>query len=91
MADATRPEIVYDVLGEGDLKVAAQPLGLAAKLYANGALRKTVLLAVLAVAWELYARALANPLLVPTFTSTVAALAGSHGSGAITRAAVYTF
>jgi NitT/TauT family transport system permease protein len=90
MADATRPEIVYDVLGEGDLKVAAQPLGVAAKLYANGALRKAVLLAVLAAAWEIYARALGNPLLVPTFTSTVAALVDSLASGAIPRAAVYT-
>ncbi|HET8697530.1 MAG TPA: ABC transporter permease [Gammaproteobacteria bacterium] len=90
MTDATRPEIVYDVARGGDLEIAAQPLGLAAKLYANGALRKTVLLAVLAAAWEIYARALGNPLLLPTFTSTVAALAGSLASGEIPRAAAYT-
>jgi NitT/TauT family transport system permease protein len=90
MTDATRPEIVYDVAHGGELEIAAQPLGLAARLYANGALRKTVLLAVLAAAWEIYARVLGNPLLVPTFTSTVAALAGSLASGEIPRAAAYT-
>ena len=44
------------------------------KLYANGALRKTALLVLLALVWEIYARILDNPLLFPTFTATVAAL-----------------
>ncbi len=42
--------------------------------YGNGTVRKTVLLVLLAAIWEIYARALANPLLFPTFTDTVMAL-----------------
>ena len=34
-------------------------------------LRKAILIVVLVVAWELYARRLDNPLLVPTFTETI--------------------
>ena len=90
MADALRPEIVHDIAPGASFEVAAEPLGLAARLYANGALRKTVLLAVLAAAWEIYARALGNPLLFPTFTSTVAALGRSLASGELPRAGAYT-
>ena len=53
-------------------------------------MRKILLLVVLAAAWEAYARWLANPLLFPTFSSTVTALIGSVTSGALPRAASYT-
>ena len=49
-----------------------------------------MLLVVLALAWELYARALDNPLLFPTFSATVAALVRGVASGAIPRAGAYT-
>src|ERR1041385_4550671 len=84
-----RPEIVYDV-STARLDVVEKPLGAWEKLYDNGAVRKTVLLAILAGAWELYARWLNNPLLVPTFSATVGALFASVASGALPRAAVYT-
>lgn len=51
-----------------------KPLTLWERLYHIGALRKLVILTVLAVIWELYASYLGNPLLLPTFTATVDAL-----------------
>ena len=62
----------------------------ARRLYENGVVRKTVLLVILALAWESYARALDNPLLFPTLTSTVSALLSSMRSGELPRAIVYT-
>jgi NitT/TauT family transport system permease protein len=74
----------------GGLDVAARPLSFATRLYANAALRKTILLVLLAAAWEIYARALDNPLLFPTFSATVAALGAALASGEIPRAGAYT-
>ena len=54
------------------------------------ALRKTLVLVVLALAWEGYARVLDNPLLFPTFSATVAALWSSLASGELPRAAAHT-
>jgi len=56
----------------------------------SGAIRKVVLLAILAAAWEAYARWLANPLVFPTFSSTVAALVSSIASGQLPRAVAFT-
>ena len=70
--------------------VVAQPLGLWERLYGNGFVRKSVLLVLLALAWELYARSLNNPLLFPTFSGTAAALVSSVASGELPRAAAYT-
>jgi NitT/TauT family transport system permease protein len=52
--------------------------------------RKLLLLAILAVVWEAYARWLENPLLLPTFSETVHALASSVGSGRLPRAVSFT-
>ncbi len=91
MSERERGEILYDLGSERDaLVVAARPLPLASRLYGNGALRKTVLLCLLAGIWEAYARALGNPLLFPTFTATAAALASSIASGELPHAGVYT-
>src|SRR5262249_23004844 len=68
-----RPVVFYSVAATR-FDVAAKPLSVWERLYANAAARKAALLAVLALIWEVYARWLANPLLFPTFTSTVYAL-----------------
>ena len=52
--------------------------------------RKGILLAVLALIWEIYARWLGNELLFPTFTATIAALWTATLSGELPRAIVYT-
>jgi len=60
------------------------------KLSGNAAVRKSLLLVVLALIWEAYARWLGNPLLFPTFSATLAALFSSIASGEIPRAAGFT-
>ncbi len=60
------------------------------RLYEKGAVRKSVLLVVLALVWETYARTLDNSLLFPTLTATVAALVSSMRSGELPRAIAYT-
>ena len=85
-----RAEILHAPAADGGFAVTAAPLGLWTKLYMNGAARKTVLLVVLAAAWEIYARTLNNPLLFPTFTATVEALLSGLASGEIPRAGLYT-
>jgi NitT/TauT family transport system permease protein len=88
---APRPEILHSPAADAaGFAVAAQPLGFWAKLYGNGTVRKTLLLVLLAAAWEIYARALGNPLLFPTFTATVGALLSGIADGEIPAAGVYT-
>src|SRR5262245_61520955 len=90
-AYTTRPEILHTPGAEtSGFAVAAQPLGLGTRLYLNGAVRKSVLLVLLAAAWEIYARALGNPLLFPTFTSTLGALVSGIADGEIPTAGLYT-
>ena len=84
-----RPEVFYEV-STAAFPVVEKPLSSWEKLYENGAVRKTVLLMILAAAWEVYARWLNNPLLVPTFSATAEALINSVASGALPQAAVYT-
>jgi NitT/TauT family transport system permease protein len=72
------------------LDIVVKPLTLGERLYGNTPIRKSVLLVLLALAWELYARSLNNPLLFPTFSATVVALVSSMASGELPRAAAYT-
>jgi NitT/TauT family transport system permease protein len=87
--NAHRPEIFHEIDRSG-ITVVEQPLTGWARLYDQGALRKTAVLVLLAVAWEVYARVLGNPLVFPTFSATVAALVSGLASGELPRAAVYT-
>jgi NitT/TauT family transport system permease protein len=73
-----------------DLAIAVRPLTLWERFSNNTFARKTVLLLLLAVAWEAYARWLANPLVLPTFSETVKAMAQSTASGELPRAAWFT-
>jgi NitT/TauT family transport system permease protein len=70
---ALRPEIIQTARGAQDFGVVEKPLTLFERLYNQVWLRKTFLIAMLIVLWELYARHLDNPLLVPTFTDTITA------------------
>lgn len=84
-----RPEIVNTIDTQA-FSVREAPRSRWQKLYDSGAVRKILLLIVLMLAWEVYARALGNPLLFPTFSATVAALMDSLASGELPRAAVTT-
>jgi NitT/TauT family transport system permease protein len=82
----SRPEFVREVLA-GAYGIVEKPLTLWEKLYNNGALRKAVLLALLAAVWQVYATALNNPLLFPKFSETFAAFyAGIMNGVLLTRA-----
>jgi NitT/TauT family transport system permease protein len=79
----TRPEYIRDVVAGGEFGVVEKPLTIFQRLGNQGWLRKTVILVVIATGWELYARRLNNPLLVPTFTATIEAFWGGIVSGDI--------
>lgn len=68
-----RPEFVRERVAEADFGIVQRPLPLAERLANIGALRKTLILLLLAGLWEAYARYLDNALLVPTFTATLRA------------------
>ena len=86
-----RPEILHSPSADtSGFAVATRPLGFWTRAFGNGAVRKCVLLVLLAAAWEIYARALGNPLLFPTFTSTVGALLSGIAEGEIPTAGLYT-
>lgn len=70
--------------------VVQRPLGVWTRAWNNGGLRKAVLVLALMGLWEGYATWLDNPLLFPTFTSTLGALAAGTASGQIPRAAAFT-
>jgi NitT/TauT family transport system permease protein len=72
-------EVTLDAMGAvGDV---ARPLTTLERLANITAVRRIVVLVVLCVAWEVYARVAANPLLFPSFTETMQAFwdAAAHG------------
>lgn len=77
----SRPEILRQAVDSSTFGVVEKPLSVFEKLYNIGALRKTVILVVLALVWEVGARMLGNELLFPTFLSTVKAFTDGIASG----------
>lgn len=74
--------------GKGDIQpteeaiaAIARPLSLTEKIWNQAAVRKIIILLLLALAWQLYAQQLKNPLMFPTFSDAAAALwdASIHG------------
>lgn len=89
MVEATeRPNIYREARGTAQFGIIQKPLTLGERLFNQGWLRKLVLLAIIAVAWELYARWLDNSLLIPTFGETVQALVADIKSGVIPERAI---
>jgi NitT/TauT family transport system permease protein len=72
--EASRPERHRDAVAAAAFGIVLKPLSLPERLYNLAAARKFVILITLAIAWEIYGRWLGNPLLFPTFGSTVSAL-----------------
>ena len=77
----SRPEYLRDVVASGDIGVVQKPLTLWERLVNQAWLRKAFILVVIAVAWQLYARELNNPLLLPTFTATIDAFSTAMING----------
>ena len=87
MATLARPEIFHDPLTSGSFGVVEKPLSLWERVTNLGYVRKLVLLALLALIWEGYARWLNNPLLFPTFSATCSAfIEGLFGGTLFARA-----
>lgn len=82
-APPTRPEYEREVTVPASFGTVERPLGMAERLWNIAAVRKIVILAVLALAWEAYARHAANPLMFPTFSDTVRAWWDGIVSGVI--------
>ena len=85
-----RPERHFQPVPPEALGALAKPLTLREKAWNNGALRKTALLILLGVLWEGYARIINNPLLVPTFSSTVEAFGDGFASGVLPNRVAYS-
>ena len=86
---AERPQILNTVATTG-FGVVEQPLAGWERLFGRAGVRKSLLLLVIAVAWELYARWLGNSLIFPTFSDTVSALVTGVMSGELVRAAWFS-
>lgn len=76
-----RPEIHRHLVGSEAFGVIEKPLSTFERLYNIGALRKAVILVVLAVVWEVWGRILNNDLLFPTFLATNIAFIKGIASG----------
>ena len=85
---ALRPEYIHEGPLNQEFGVVEKPLSLWEKLYNNGAVRKTILLLVIAAIWEIYARQLNNPLLVPTFSETLTTFFAAIADGVIPQKAL---
>ncbi len=83
-----RPEFVREQVAEQDFGVVQQPLTLWERVYGNGLVRKLLILAVLAALWQAYAMYLANPLVLPTFVSTLQAFFERVASGELVARAL---
>jgi NitT/TauT family transport system permease protein len=75
MAETTtlRSDVYRETVAASRLGVVEKPLSAWERIYNLAAVRKIAILVVLAAAWEIYARALNNTLLFPTFGATVEA------------------
>ena len=82
-APPLRPEYTRETVLASEIGVVQKPLTLAQRLANQAWIRKALILIALAAAWEAYARWLDNPLLVPTFSATLEALASGIASGDI--------
>ena len=77
------PQIILHEPSRAAVAEVARPVGAWRRLWDNAALRKTAIILVLALVWEVYARALDNPLLFPTLTETFAAVLGHIRDGSL--------
>ena len=80
-----RPEYVREEIGERDFGVVNKPLTPWERIWGSGAVRKTVILVILAAAWQAYAVYLDNALILPTFTETLKAFVQRIASGELLK------
>ena len=84
LTTSVRPELVRDPAAANHApEVLEKQLSLAVRLYNQTWLRKIVILAFLALVWEIYGRYLNNNLLFPTFGETMSAFFTNIGNGVL--------
>jgi NitT/TauT family transport system permease protein len=76
-------EVLYEVVSAAEFGVVQKKLSAWEAVYQISAVRKAAILIVLAVIWECYARSIDNPLMFPTFSSTMQAFATGVMSGSL--------
>jgi NitT/TauT family transport system permease protein len=82
-----RPEVYAEPVASESFGIVEKPLSTWERITNIGAVRKTFILVVLALVWQLYALWLNNSLIFPTFSETLAALFdGIAGGGLINMA-----
>ncbi len=69
-----RPEFEHREIASGQIGAVIRPLSLWERITNITAVRRLFILAVLAIAWEGYARYIDNPLMFPTFSESMEAL-----------------
>jgi len=84
-----RADNFYEV-DQNRIDVVERPRSLWRSIYAQGWLRKSLVLILLAAIWEFYGRRIDNELVLPTFFETMAALFSAFASGELPAAAGYT-
>ena len=84
-----RPD-VFHTIAPTAFDVVEKPRSAWEKFADKGAARKLVLLAVIGIAWEGYARWLNDPLVFPTLSATVVTFFSSIASGELPQAAWFT-
>jgi NitT/TauT family transport system permease protein len=78
-----RPEFVREVSADNAYGVVEKPLTTREKIFNNAAVRKGILLCLLAATWQIYASVLENPLLFPKFTDTLNAFIDNLKNGVL--------
>ena len=76
-----RDDIIKDIDPNARLDIAARPIPILQRLYAMPALRRVLVVVMLAVIWQIYASWLQNPLMVPTLSDTLQAFVTDMASG----------
>jgi NitT/TauT family transport system permease protein len=75
--------INHQVVGGDQVTEVERKLGLAERLWASGTFRKTLILLVMAAAWQGYAIYRGNPLLLPTLTEAIESGVESFRDGSL--------
>ena len=84
-APADRPEVVHAPVAASAFGIVEKPLSAWERVANVDAVRKAAILVALALIWEVYARWLNNPLLLPTFGATLEAFRDAIASGELPR------
>jgi NitT/TauT family transport system permease protein len=77
------PDFEREPIDASDIGSVERPLTLIERLTNNDAVRRLAILVVLGLIWELYARWIDNPLILPTLGATVTTFFGDLMSGAL--------